>query len=54
MFKVIKHPDGWGYALTYTGATKPTWMTGNHFAWYRRKLDAYDRAKVLNLIEETK
>lgn len=54
MFKVIKHPDGWGYSLTYVGINKPTWINGDHFTWYRRKLDACERAKFLNLSEGIK
>lgn len=48
MFKVVKHKDGWGYALTYQGNNKPSWIIGDQFAWYRRKMDATERAKVLN------
>lgn len=48
MFKVIDHKDGWGYAIKYEGDNKPAWIIGDQFSWYRRKLDALEKARVLN------
>jgi len=53
-FKVIRHPQGNGYALTFVGGDKPSWMIRNYCMWFRYKRDALHKANVLNSTYEEK